>query len=212
MAGRSEAKIEAAKTQIEATGSIKGKTSTLVLDVSSEESIKSAAAYVEDKFGKLDVLVNNAAIGSIDLLASFQTNVWGPWFMAKTFRPLLFKSESPYSIYVSSVVGLVGPAADPNSPFYHGPPNAEAYRSSKAALNMVMVEEAKVFKDTSLKVIAVCPGFVVSNLRGETEEARTGGGKAGDPMDSGRTILSIVQGKRDADLGRLVHKDGVYSW
>ncbi|RVX67752.1 hypothetical protein B0A52_07875 [Exophiala mesophila] len=212
MAGRNEAKLEAARTQIETLGTIKGTLSTLILDVTSEDSIKSAAAWVEDKFGKLDVLINNAAVGSRDLRACMEANVWGPWFIAKTFRPLLFKSDSPYSIYVSSVVGLLGPAADPKSPFYKGPPEAAGYRSSKSALNMVMVEEFKDFKDTKLKSIAVCPGFVVSNLRGESEEARTGGGTAGDPMVSGQTILGIVQGKRDADLGCLVHKDGVYSW
>lgn len=37
-------------------------------------------------------------------------------------------------------------------------------------------------------------------------------GKAGDPAVSGLIVLDIVQGKRDADVGRFVHKDGVYAW
>jgi hypothetical protein len=58
----------------------------------------------------------------------------------------------------------------------------------------------------------VCPGLVRSNLRGTSEEARNAGGRAGDPKVSGETILSIVQGKRDEDVGKLVWKDGVYPW
>ena len=53
------------------------------------------------------------------------------------------------------------------------------------------------------------PGLVRSNLRGPSEEARSGWGKAGDPEDSGQIVLDIVQGRRDADTGRIVHKDGV---
>jgi hypothetical protein len=52
---------------------------------------------------------------------------------------------------------------------------------------------------------------VRSNLRGTSEEARSGGSKADDPEDSARGILAIVEGKRDADAGRFVHKDGTYS-
>jgi hypothetical protein len=66
-----------------------------------------------------------------------------------------------------------------------------------------------------MKVFAMCPGFVVSNLRGTTEEMRNGspfGMQAGDPMVSGQTLLSIIEGKRDDDAGKFVHKDGVYPW
>ena len=61
-------------------------------------------------------------------------------------------------------------------------------------------------------MFVMSPGFVRSNLRGPSEEARSGWGKAGDPEDSGRIVLDIVNGKRDADVGRFVHKDGVYDW
>ena len=56
------------------------------------------------------------------------------------------------------------------------------------------------------------PGLVRSNLRGPSEEARTGWGKAGDPEDSGQIVLDIVQGRQDADTGRFVPKDNVYDW
>jgi hypothetical protein len=69
-----------------------------------------------------------------------------------------------------------------------------------------------VYSETALKVFAVCPGFVISNLRGTSEQARNPGGMAGDPIVSGNTILSIIQGKRDADAGKFIHKNGIYPW
>jgi len=61
-------------------------------------------------------------------------------------------------------------------------------------------------------VFPMCPGLVVSNLRGGSEEARSAGGRAGSADVSGETILSIVRGDRDKDVGRFVYKDGVYAW
>ena len=49
-------------------------------------------------------------------------------------------------------------------------------------------------------------------LRGPSEEAISGGGRAGDPIVSGQTILSVIEGKRDADVGKFVHKAGTYDW
>lgn len=77
---------------------------------------------------------------------------------------------------------------------------------------MWMVEETKNLGEQGVKSFAMCPGFVVSNLRGTSEEQRTGGGHAGDPRVAGKTLLSMIRGERDADVGKLVHKDGVYPW
>jgi NAD(P)-dependent dehydrogenase (short-subunit alcohol dehydrogenase family) len=76
---------------------------------------------------------------------------------------------------VSSGAGSMGRAADSTSPMYRGgPKNGGAYRASKAALNMIALQESIEFSETALKVFALCPGFVVSNLRGKDEEARNG--------------------------------------
>ena len=77
---------------------------------------------------------------------------------------------------------------------------------------MLAVLESRDYGSQGLKVFVVSPGFVRSNLRGTSEEARSGWGKAGDPESSGETILSVIKGERDADVGCLVHKDGVYAW
>jgi NAD(P)-dependent dehydrogenase (short-subunit alcohol dehydrogenase family) len=77
---------------------------------------------------------------------------------------------------------------------------------------MLAVLEARDYGSDGLKVFAVSPGFVRSNLRGPSEEEKSGWGMAGDADDSGNLLLSIVSGERDADVGCLVHKDGVYAW
>ncbi|KAH8429331.1 putative short chain dehydrogenase/reductase [Aspergillus melleus] len=221
MACRSLDKANVAKSEIKKEPAIKNTLSTVQLDVTDHESISQAASTVEQQFGRLDVLINNAGVsglGAVDNTARrmrlcLETNVIGPKIVSETFRPLLLKSLNPYSIYVTSGVGSLTLAADPNSP-YRGPKKGEAYRSSKSALNMVALQEWAEVQDEGhpLKIFMMCPGFVRSNLRGCSEEARSGWGKAGDAEVAGNTALSIVEGKRDADVGRVVHKDGVYPW
>lgn len=134
----------------------------------------------------------------------------GPYLVTDAFKHLLLKSKNPYSIYVSSSLSSLEQAGNPSNPSYNA--GWVVYRQSKVALNMWVVEETKELGKQGVKSFAVCPGFVVSNLRGTTEEQRSGWGNAGDPRVSGETIRSIIEGKRDADVGKLVHKDGVYSW
>lgn len=215
MAGRSQDKLNSAMREVQSAG-IKGSLSIVQLDVTDEQSIKEAARHVREQHGRLDVLVNNAAAGSIDpnvktrFTLSLTTNVTGPAMVAEAFRPLLLESDNPYSVFVSSGAGSLSRTADPAGVSYM--PNEDAYRASKAALNMVAIKEWKDFGSKGLKVFAFCPGFVISNLRGTSEDARTGWGQAGDPIVSGQTLLSIIEGKRDEDDGKFVHKDGVYSW
>lgn len=218
IASRSLEKAKAAMSEIEATG-IKGTLSTVQLDVTDEKSIEEAAAHIQQQFGRLDVLVNNAGVGSMgisDIKARFQqcmeTNVIGPAVVAAAFRPLLLKSKNPYSVYVSSGERTLLRNAIQKPPHHTPIQNGDAYQVSKAALNMLAVLEARDYGSEGLKVFALSPGFVVSNLRGPSDEARTGWGKAGDPEVSGHVVLSIVRGERDADVGCLVYKDGVHPW
>lgn len=223
MAGRSLSKLDAALNDLKSSFSeeLKGTLSTIQLDVTDDASITKAVEHITQTYGRLDALVNNAAIGGLnipDIRTEYslllETNVTGPAVVAAAFRPLLLKSANPYSVYVSS-----GARTLPRNAMQKTAEHAQignrsygGYQVSKAALNMLAVLEARDFWDQGLKVFAMSPGFVISNLRGEGEEAKTGWGKAGNPEESGKLLLSIIMGERDKDVGCLVHKDGVFAW
>lgn len=218
MASRTLEKAKSAMSEIVAAG-IKGTLSAVQLEVTDEKSINEAAAHVQEHFGRLDVLVNNAAasgIGEHDLKTRFhlclETNVIGPALVSEAFRPLLLESQNPYSIYVSSGERTIVRNAFEKPVTHQGIQHGDAYPVSKAALNYLAVLEHGNYASKGLKVFAMSPGFVRSNLRGPTEEARSGWGKAGAPDVSGEVVLSIVRGERDTDVGCLVHKDGIYPW
>ena len=222
IASRTLEKAQNAKSEVEKENpNSVSRLSTVQLDVTDGESVARARDYVEKEFGHLDALINNAAVGNTNpdvytrFRASLDTNVIGPAVVADAFRPLLLKSWNPYSIFVSSGAGsfertverLEGKREKPPEP-----PNGNAYHVSKAGLNMVALREHVEYGEKGLKVFAMCPGFVVSNLRGTSEEMRSGWGKAGPASVSGEILLSILDGKRDEDVGKFVCKDGLYGW
>jgi NAD(P)-dependent dehydrogenase (short-subunit alcohol dehydrogenase family) len=215
---RSLEKGNAAKAEIEAS-SIKGTLSTIQLDVTYEDSISAAVAHVEEQHRRLDVLINNAGISGlhIDNIKTrfnkvLETNVTGPAMVAAAFRPLLMKSEKPYSLFVSSGQGTLVRNAARNVTVHSHIKNGSVYAVSKAALNMLVAMEYAEYGPAGLNVFAVSPGFVRSNLRGTSEEEISGWGGAMDGDVAGELILSIVEGRRDSDVGCLVHKDGVFTW
>ena len=215
MTGRSLERVNTAKAEIEATG-IRGQLSAMQLDVTNEASIAQAVENVKRTHGRLDVLINNAAVANtdVDIRTRFQltmeANVLGSMLVSAAFRSALLASDNPYSLYISSGVGSfglyekLGKAASVRG--------FEMYRASKSALNMLILLEMVECENTGIKIFAVCPGLVVSNLRGTDEVSRSGWGMAGDPIVSGELILSIINGARDTDVGKLVHQGGVYPW
>ena len=212
MASRTHSKGKEARDAIVASPDVKASISTLQLDVTDESSIAAAVKNVENDYGRLDVLINNAGISSKaatlkeQLESTLNTNVIGAALMTEAFTPLLLKSKRSYLLHVSSFLGSLSSAADSPRADY------QVYRTSKAALNMLMLQDWKALGPQGIKVFAVCPGLVESNLRGVAKEQVTAGGRAGDPEVSGRTMLKILEGERDGDVGKFVHKDGIYPW
>jgi NAD(P)-dependent dehydrogenase (short-subunit alcohol dehydrogenase family) len=85
---------------------------------------------------------------------------------------------------------------------------------SKAALNMLAICNHVALRPQGIKVWTYCPGYVVTNLSGTGEKGRRERVERGarDPKESAEGILAIVEGKRDSEVGKFVHKDGVYPW
>ncbi|KAK1594593.1 short chain dehydrogenase [Colletotrichum navitas] len=195
-----------------------GTVSLLQLDITSDDSIKAAVESITTEFGVLDVLVNNAGIAirqpkdrRSQLVDTFNTNAASALILTEALAPLLKKSKDPRIINVSSELGSISYRADPESPYYKTP--AEAYRISKAALNMATVHMAYDFKSWGAKVWAYCPGYVVTNLSGESDRQNRIDNGADSSETSAQGILEIVEGKRDGEVGKFIARfGGRHSW
>jgi NAD(P)-dependent dehydrogenase (short-subunit alcohol dehydrogenase family) len=136
------------------------------LDVTDDGSVAAAVETV----GSLDVLVNNAGIsgGRIspgeatvdDMRTVYETNVFGPVRVLHAFIPLLEKSSAPVVVNVSSGVGSLGLASDPESPWSES--IFPVYASSKAALNMLTIRYAAAFP--RMRINSVDPGFTATDF------------------------------------------------
>lgn len=148
----------------------------LEIIVEDETSVRVAADRVSQEDGKLDVLVNNAAIPgdfvdpaeqSIDDIRQvYEINVLGPIRIIQTFLPLLKAAGSANVVNVSSELGSLGSVTDPENEF-HGV-NILGYNSSKSALNAVTVSFSKALASSGIRVNSADPGYTKTDFNGNT--------------------------------------------
>jgi NAD(P)-dependent dehydrogenase (short-subunit alcohol dehydrogenase family) len=157
------------------------------LDVTDQTSISQAAERIRDEFGRLDLLVNNAAISgtgripgqtveenaarrkasnvSLDeLRAVWETNVFGVLAVYQSMLPLLRESSDARIVNCSSGVGSLTYNADPAYQYraIYGP----VYPASKTALNAITLAIMIEFESSGIKVNLVSPAFTKTNLNG----------------------------------------------
>jgi NAD(P)-dependent dehydrogenase (short-subunit alcohol dehydrogenase family) len=181
--------------------------------VTIDASVAAAASYIETTFGRLDILVNNAGIVSKNpnnlenRREVLNVNTIGVYGMTEAVLPLLKKSSAPRIVFVSSSIGSITHASNPESPYYR--PIGEQYRMSKAALNMLMNQYHVMYKDAGFKVFGADPGLVITNLANK-EDQRARGGVEG-PV-GGERIATVIRGDRDADVGKVCGVYGISPW
>ena len=138
------------------------------LDVTDEESIRSAISFVEREFGRLDVLVNNAAIADgwggtateVDLdrvKEVLETNLFGAWRLAKAALPLMRRNGYGRIVNVSSGMGQLSDMGG------HSP----GYRVSKTGLNALTRMLTAELQGENILVNSVCPGWVRTDMGGK---------------------------------------------
>ena len=182
------------------------------LDVTDQHSIALAAQDIEDFFGRLDVLVNNAGIAldggpasDLDvetLRQTYDTNVFGVFAVTKAMLPLLRKSEAGRIVNMSSGLGSLTQNSDPEWGFAGVKPLA--YNSSKAALNMITVIFAAELKGTPIKVNAADPGFTATDLN-QHRGTRT--------VEQGATAaVRLATLPADGPTGGYFDEDGSVPW
>jgi NAD(P)-dependent dehydrogenase (short-subunit alcohol dehydrogenase family) len=144
------------------------------LDVTDDAGVTAAAALIDDRAGRLDVLVNNAAItggweqapttADVAIVRTVvETNVLGVIRVTDAMLPLLRRSAAPRIVNMSSSVGSLTRQSDPSG---ETGPLSMAYAPSKTFLNAVTVQYAKALRGSGILVNAGCPGFTATDLNG----------------------------------------------
>jgi NAD(P)-dependent dehydrogenase (short-subunit alcohol dehydrogenase family) len=182
------------------------------LDFTDAGSVRAAAQWIEREYGRLDILVNNAGIMIPDGQPShstvgdarqvYETNVFGVIEVTNAMLPLLRRSPAGRIVNVSSERGLIGRALDQGHPLW--PMLNLAYCSSKAALNMITASYAKELWDTSIKVNAVDPGWVKTDIN-HNEGIKT-------PEEGAAPIVAMAQLDVDGPTATFVQHGGSLPW
>ncbi|MFG1946630.1 SDR family oxidoreductase [Nonomuraea sp. NPDC048826] len=179
MGARDPLRGEEAAERVRAGG---GDAHPVALDVTDPATVKQTAAWIEELFGHLDVLVNNAAItgsgrvspeDAVDQIPSvvdldmvravYETNVFGVITVTNTMLPLLRRSPAPRIVNLSSGAGSLAVTSDPYGPMKGLPPSA-AYAPSKTALNALTVQYANELRKDGILVNAAAPGYVATDI------------------------------------------------
>ena len=138
------------------------------LDVTDMGSIKRLVAFLEEQFGKLDILINNAGINydtwqntvNADLdevRDTIETNLMAPWQIIQEMLPLLRKSNGANIVNVSSGAGSLASQTG----------DRPGYSISKLALNGLTLQFSRLLKDDKILINSVCPGWVRTDMGGD---------------------------------------------
>ncbi|KAK5156206.1 hypothetical protein LTS14_005093 [Recurvomyces mirabilis] len=186
----------------------------LQIDVNEDESIKAAAKSVEDKHGKLDILMLNAGIAGAQAASKngigptlrelyqqhYDTNVFGAAVTVDAFLPLLRKSDEKRIGFTSSGLASLALAVDPSAHASYSAAMYPIYRSTKTAMNMTMAHYARLLETEGFIVSASDPGYCATNLNNHQ------GFK--DPRDGCKALIIAATGPKEKVHARMVDDQG----
>jgi 3-oxoacyl-[acyl-carrier protein] reductase len=159
LCGRTRAALESTAQGISQAG---GKAEVVACDVSGLQSVEAAAKHLETSFGRLDILVNNAAIRGLDGPLHqlppdswdqvLNTNLRGVYYAVRAFAPMMIRARSGHIVNISSLAGK------------NALPNGAAYAASKWGLNGLSYSVAEELRGYNIRVSVICPGSTNTDL------------------------------------------------
>jgi len=211
LAARDAERGESAAAELRPTGDVR----FLPLDVTSEADVEAAVKRVDRDFGRLDALVNNAGVSTLnrrpldhlptpteetadDLRFVYEVNVFAVVRMINAFLPLLRRSAAGRIVNVTSKRGSLGEEGA-----WVGQPSM-AYSSSKTALNAVTVHYARELAGTPIKVNGAAPGFVATDFNG-FRGTRT-------PEEGAEVAIRLATLGPDGPTGAVFEDDTRLAW
>jgi NAD(P)-dependent dehydrogenase (short-subunit alcohol dehydrogenase family) len=211
--------LGAAEQAAEAIRAEGGEATGLQLDVTRAEEREAARELIEQRFSKLDILVNNGAIsdggfpvkeperwasGVEDELLHriFETNFFGAVALTNKLIPLLKLSTAGRVVNLSSIVGSLTLHQTPGSPIFNS--KSLAYGASKTALNAYTVHLAWEMRRTKIKVNSADPGWVKTRMGGPNAALELAEGAA--------TIVRLATLPEDGPTGGFFHNEERRPW
>ena len=178
----------------------------LQLDVADKNTIQSAVSTIEQKHGKLDILINNAGAGITgpieeipeeEIVKNFTTNCFGPINVTKAVLPLMRKQKSGLVINITSIAG------------YMGLPYRGIYSASKAALEMITESWRMELKEFNINMVNVAPGDFATNIAAGRYHAPVIEGSPYQKAYGNSLKLMdehVDSGKDPLEMAKVVHK------
>ncbi|GIF45806.1 short-subunit dehydrogenase [Asanoa ferruginea] len=194
----------------------------VTIDVTEPTTIQAAAREIAERFGHLDVLINNAGItgsgpvspedahdqipSTVDLdmvRAVFETNVFGVIAVTNAMLPLLRMSLAPRIVNVSSAAASLTISSDPDGPL-SGLPTSAAYCPSKTALNALTVQYANELRKDGVLVNAADPGYVNTEINNHSGYLA--------PAQGAAVVVRLATIDEDGPTGGFFGEGGPVPW
>ncbi|MFM9913945.1 MAG: SDR family oxidoreductase [Methylophilaceae bacterium] len=213
LGSRDLAKGQEAVKQLEQLGV---KAETIAYDANNVNSAGAAYTYLNEKFGKLDILINNAGMCDEQLFGketssnvnadvlqqTFQTNFFDVVGLTQKLLPLIKKAQAGRIVNVSSILASLTLHSMPSSPI--DPAKALAYNASKTAINVFTIHLAHELRDTKIKVNSAHPGWVKTELGGPSAPMEV--------VDSYKTSVRLATLDDNGPSGGFFHEGDTLPW
>ena len=198
-----------------------GHVAVIPLDMSRTDTFAQITTQIDDTYGRLDVLINNAAVlndlgiqpsqtDEATLRLNFDVNFFGPYMLTQAMVPLLRGSEAARVLNLATQVGSFAVIGDPDSPLKDD--ICPAYQSSKIALNAMTALFAKELVADGIAVNSVCPGWVMTDMG---HDDLPDYGDAVRPMSAAEAIgkmMWLIDSDPDVPTGGFYSEGNLVGW